>query len=63
MKKGNLIDWSEKVIKYLDVINSYTRVEKLETTILHKNENMELKEMKLLQIKYNYIKKQELLEG
>lgn len=48
MKKGNLIDWSEKVIKYLDVINSYIRVEKLETTILHKNENMELKEMKLL---------------
>lgn len=48
MKKGNLIDWSEKVIKYLDVINSYTRVEKLETTILYKNENMELKEMKLL---------------
>lgn len=49
-ERGNPIDWREKVIKYLDVINSYARAEKLETIILHKNENMELKlkEMKLL---------------
>lgn len=50
IERGNPIDWREKVIKYLDVINSYAMAEKLETIILHKNENMELKlkEMKLL---------------
>lgn len=50
IKRGNPIDWIEKVIKYLDVINDYTKTEKLETIILHKNENIELKlkEMKLL---------------
>lgn len=49
-KRGNPIDWREKVIRYLDVINDYTKSEKLPTIILHKNENMELKlkEMKLL---------------
>lgn len=50
IERGNPIDWREKVIKYLDVINSYARAEKLQTIILHKSENMELKlkEMKLL---------------
>lgn len=50
IKRGNPRDWIKKVIDYLDVIDSYVKEKEIETIMLHKNENIELKlkEMKML---------------
>lgn len=50
VKRGNPLDWREKVIRFLPVINNYAKENKIEMIILNKNENIEmkLKELKWL---------------
>lgn len=50
IKRGNPSDWREKVINFLPVINNYAKDNSIETIILNKNENIEmkLKELKWL---------------
>lgn len=49
-KRGNPPYWIERVIRYLDEINTYSKVKNLDIIYLHKNENIEikLKEMNFL---------------
>lgn len=42
-KRGNPIEWRRKVINYLKVINSYVKEKQIETIVLNKNENIEMK--------------------
>lgn len=51
IKRGNPLDWREKVIRFLPVINNYAKENKIEMIILNKNENIEmrLKELKWLE--------------
>lgn len=43
IKRGNPLDWREKVIRFLDVINNYTEENNIKTIILNKNENIEMR--------------------
>lgn len=43
INRGNPPYWREKVIKFLPVINNYAKENKIETIILNKNENIEMK--------------------
>lgn len=43
VKRGNPDDWIEKVLKYLYVINEYAVEKGLETIVLNKNENIEMR--------------------
>lgn len=49
-KRGNPPDWRRKNTNFLDVINHYTKENKIKTIVLNKNENIEmkLKELNLL---------------
>ena len=42
-QRGNPSHWRRKVINYLDVINHYAKENEIETILLKKNENMEMK--------------------
>ncbi len=43
VKRGNPDDWIKKVLKYLYVINEYAEEKGLETIVLNKNENIEMR--------------------
>ena len=47
IERGNPLDWRKKVLKFLPVINNYVKENKIETIMLNKNENIELKLKKL----------------
>lgn len=50
IERGNPIDWRQKVLKFLPVINDYAKENNIETILLNKNENikMKLKELEWL---------------
>ena len=43
IERGNPLDWREKVLKYLPVINSYAKENNIQTIILNKDENIQNK--------------------
>lgn len=48
--RGNPLDWRKKVLRFLPVINNYAKENNIQTIMLNKNENIEmkLKELKWL---------------
>ena len=47
IERGNPLDWREKVLRFLPVINDYAKENNIETIMLNKNENIEMKLKKL----------------